>query len=222
MPKISKNTKTNMQTRERVRIHRTMQSILREEKNSMSNFIYTKKLKKSLSNEANNHFIETNVQKTDNVTSENSFIDELRSWVIQFHITRRSVSKLLNLLRKFGWKYLPKDSRTLMITPRSVEIEEKAGGKMWYNGIKNNLISIFSRLNRDIVVELNFNIDGLPLFKSSLLSFWPILANIHGMYSTRKDCLYIVHIVVITLMITLMITFMILLFIMLIKCLHFE
>lgn len=181
MPKISKNTKKNMQTRERVRIHRTMQSILREEKNSISDFIYTKKLKKSLSNEVNNHFIETNVQRIDNVTTENSFIDELRSWVIQYHITRRSVSKLLNLLRKFGWKYLPKDSRTLMITPRSVEIEEKAGGKMWYNGIKNNLTSIFSRLNRDIVVELNFNIDGLPLFKSSLLSFWPILANIHGM-----------------------------------------
>lgn len=40
-------------------------------------------------------------------------------------------------------------------------------------------------LNRNISISLNFNVDGLPIFKSSKQTFWPILATIHEMPHIR-------------------------------------
>lgn len=39
------------------------------------------------------------------------------------------------------------------------------------------------------ILELNFNIDGLPISKSSLKSVWPILVNVNG-----KDSVFVVAI----------------------------
>lgn len=79
-----------------------------------------------------------------------------------------------------GLHELPKDCRTLMQTPRYLEISSVAGGQFWYNGIAKNLRLIFSRLNHDITIQLMFNMDGLPIFKSSQRCFWPILASIYS------------------------------------------
>lgn len=77
---------------------------------------------------------------------------------------------------------LPNDYRSLLSTPRYINITEVGGGHMWYNGIATNLRNIFKKLNEDITIHLNFNMDGLPLFKSSKNCFWPILASIQGKY----------------------------------------
>lgn len=77
---------------------------------------------------------------------------------------------------------IPKDYRSLLRTPRHIEISPVSGGQLWYNGIKTNLQRIFSKLDEDIHVALNVNVDGIPLFKSSQRCFWPILASIHGSY----------------------------------------
>lgn len=77
---------------------------------------------------------------------------------------------------------LPRDYRALLSTPRSVEIKKVAGGELWYNGIASNLMTIFSKLSHDITISLTFNMDGLPLFKSSQTCFCPILGLIHGAY----------------------------------------
>lgn len=79
--------------------------------------------------------------------------------------------------------YLPSDARTVMRTPKNIEIVEKANGKLWYNGIRINLQKIFEFVNKDIQIQLNFNVDGIPLYNSSKKEFWPILANIHSMYT---------------------------------------
>lgn len=75
---------------------------------------------------------------------------------------------------------LPKDFRALVRTPRNLEISTVGGGQQWYNGIKTNLQNIFPKLSEDMEISLKFNMDGLPLFKSSQRCFWPILASIHG------------------------------------------
>lgn len=75
---------------------------------------------------------------------------------------------------------MPKDYRTLLQTPKIVNIVPAAGGHLWYNGIEKNLLYIFSKLDKDLEIELNFNIDGLPIFNSTQRGFWPILGNIHG------------------------------------------
>lgn len=75
---------------------------------------------------------------------------------------------------------MPTDYRTLQRTPKSVEIFSAGGGQYWYNGIENNLKLIFSKLDKNISIQMSFNVDGLPIFKSSQRSFWPILGNIHS------------------------------------------
>lgn len=96
------------------------------------------------------------------------------------NINKRAVTALLQILRSAGATSLPKDSRSPLETPRQVEIVDLAGGKYWHNGLEKCLIEIFSQLSVNLCIELNINMDGLPLFKSSPIVLWPILANIHG------------------------------------------
>lgn len=132
--------------------------------------------------------------------------DLLRTWINCHGITTRAVNDLLQIFKKSGImklkkinnlchgfslmiffdlldvKNLPTDYRTLLRTPKTVKIVSAAGGQLWYNGIESNLQNVFSKLNKNISIELNFNVDGLPIFKSSQRCFWLILANIHSNY----------------------------------------
>lgn len=46
----------------------------------------------------------------------------LASWAVRNHCTQACVKELLNILRHHGHSDLPKDSRTLLKTPRNVPI----------------------------------------------------------------------------------------------------
>lgn len=70
-----------------------------------------------------------------------------------------------NLL--LGHHSLPNDYRSLLRTPRFIDLLPVGGGQLWYNGIGKSLKNIFSNLNEDISITLDFNMDGLPIFKSS-------------------------------------------------------
>lgn len=118
-----------------------------------------------------------------NVDNENesTLKSKLRDWVNSYRISKRAVDNLLSILKSSGINSLPKNHRTLLETPTDIKINELAGGKFWYNGIENSLKSIFSTLDSDISISLNFSVDGLPLYNSSKICFWPILASIHGL-----------------------------------------
>lgn len=113
--------------------------------------------------------------------------EKLKEWASTFSISTRALDSLLNILRSsdviIDSSLLPKNHRTILKTPLNVPTTEIAGGELWYNGLEKSLKNIFSTLNHDIVVSLNFNIDGIPIYKSSKISFWPILANIYGSYT---------------------------------------
>ena len=86
------------------------------------------------------------------------------------------------VLNDHGHK-LPKDSRTILKTPRSVDVEEKCGGKYAYVGIASALfkyISLNLDMSTDWKIVIKVNIDGVPLWTSSNLQFWPILACINN------------------------------------------
>lgn len=51
--------------------------------------------------------------------------------------------------------------------------------RYWHQGVENCLRKALEQLDRPLSISLNFNIDGLPIHKSSLKNFWPILCNIH-------------------------------------------
>lgn len=115
-------------------------------------------------------------------TREPQIEDNLRVWANEHRISKRALNGLLSVLRSNGISSLPKNYRTLQETPVNIEIVRTAGGQLFHNGLRNCITNIFSTVTRDITINLKFNIDGLPLYKSSKISFWPILASIAGMW----------------------------------------
>lgn len=166
MPKIRNTSKKAVANRNRVRFHRKVKSILENQRKMFEVFMNAKE------------------QNTDDV--RNDHIDSnqrtLRNWAIQYRIKRGALSDLLKILKSLGIDWLPIDSRTFLKTPNRVGINNVAGGKMWYRGIAENIMNVFAGLKSDIVVSLNFNVDGMALFKSSKKQIWPILVSIHGKF----------------------------------------
>ncbi|XP_055522712.1 uncharacterized protein LOC129716893 [Wyeomyia smithii] len=112
------------------------------------------------------------------------FSDNLKEWALQYNIRHKALGKLLLLLRDhYDDVNLPIDPRTLLGSPKNTgsRCSSISGGKYWHQGLGNCLRCTFKDLSSDISIQLNINIDGVPLHKSSRAQFWPILANIHGM-----------------------------------------
>lgn len=98
--------------------------------------------------------------------------------MLDYNTSKNSVNSLLSILRSEGLN-LPKDVRTLMNTPRHHTIISMQPGNYIHFGLKKMLLVILNfhkhYLNAFDEIKLSFNIDGLPLSKSSKQVFWPIL-----------------------------------------------
>ncbi|XP_040175140.1 uncharacterized protein LOC120908293 [Anopheles arabiensis] len=120
------------------------------------------------------------------LTDDLSFKGALRVWVLEANISHRRTNVLLDLLRKHNHPELPRDARTFLETPsanttRSL-VSTISGGQLWYQGIASSLKSYFRLVTPDVnEMELIFFVDGLPLHRSGLTQFWPILMRIHDM-----------------------------------------
>ena len=105
-------------------------------------------------------------------------INEVRSWALSTNIPHQHLGQLLAILRQY-FPNLPKDPRTLLKTPDVYDIKEMVGGFYYHFGIektvKQKLMEHQGINILDQIVTLQLNIDGLPLFKSSSMQFWPIL-----------------------------------------------
>lgn len=68
-----------------------------------------------------------------------------------------------------------------MQTPKKVVTVEKCGVHYAYFGVASGILKVLSQ-HPGIVEHLHlcFNVDGVPLFKSSNLQMWPILCNFHN------------------------------------------
>lgn len=109
-----------------------------------------------------------------------NFTDSLRMWVSNHRITASAANALLKILNLAGFTFLPKDARTFMKTPTNLPIKILENGKIWYFGLRKTLVDVFRNIDHQTSITLDFNFDGLPVFKSSNLQFWPILASIKG------------------------------------------
>lgn len=107
--------------------------------------------------------------------------DFLRSWVSQSNVPHMHVNKLIRFLKKNGHPTLPNDCRTLMKTPTSRNVIPMHPGNYVHIGLKNGIdhfLESFANENLPNELKLDFNIDGLPLSKSSSNCFWLILCRI--------------------------------------------
>lgn len=106
--------------------------------------------------------------------------ENLTIWSLKHNLSQSSLNDLLNILRNYGLK-LPKDSLRLLSTPKICNIIEMGQGQFWYNGVANCVNIAISTIENPPSLSLVFNVDGLPLFRSSPLEFWPILMKIDEM-----------------------------------------
>ena len=116
-----------------------------------------------------------------NYDEEFSLRDELAGWALQFNVPQVAVNTLLQILHQYH-SDLPLDSRSLLSTPRSTMITKLPGGGEYIHfGLKRGIeemINSSDLASFDGHLKLQFNVDGLPLFKSSGKCIWPILCMI--------------------------------------------
>ena len=105
-------------------------------------------------------------------------ICKLSAWAVRNRCTRIAVNELLSILRNCGLE-LPKDSRTLVNTPRVVITSKLCVGNYCYYGLPKGILNRLHALHtvHSNKMELFVNVDGLPLFKSSSIQLWPILCS---------------------------------------------
>ena len=111
---------------------------------------------------------------------------KLQHWASTFSVPLVAVTALLLILRMY-LPNLPKDARTLLGTQSKIAVERLGGGEYYHFGLAKGILSKLSSIlhlpNYLRVLKLQFNIDGLPLFKSSKIQFWPILCMIDCDYT---------------------------------------
>lgn len=153
-----------------------------------------------------NENIDTNLDSCEDVeiTPENSkrrldVKEDVKAWALKHNITHAAVGDLLKMLQEhMPYSGFPSDPRTLLKTPRRVNIEYIEGGQLYHFGIESQIekylkggIKLFCLPNHPNlnvsknIITLKVGIDGLPISKSSNLQFWPILASIDQAVSNK-------------------------------------
>ena len=114
---------------------------------------------------------------------ESSLKSKLCKLATDFGATHNLIDHLLKILREEGHKELPATARTLLHT-KSVTVEEKSGVKCVFYGMREQLKFHLSAYPQELLravtnIELSFNLDGIPIFKSSKSDLWPFLCAVH-------------------------------------------
>lgn len=134
--------------------------------------------------------------RTDQGTDTNiTFQQKLSQWAIEQNITHTALKKLLGILKENvssnDLERLPLDSRTLLNTPLSTGVQKMGEGSYVYFGIRETIINLCAQYRLTLTLADSFcisvNIDGLPIFKSSSKSFWPILCRITSIDALKSE-----------------------------------
>ncbi|XP_060772163.1 uncharacterized protein LOC132883046 isoform X1 [Neoarius graeffei] len=116
---------------------------------------------------------------------ESGLHQKLKHWAASFSVPLIAITALLTVLRT-SHPELPKDARTLLGTKPAVPLQTVGNGEYFYFGLAKGILSKLSTIYLPDVIQtirVQFNIDGLPIFKSTRLQFWPILALIDCDYT---------------------------------------
>nr|CAI5841124.1 unnamed protein product [Callosobruchus analis] len=131
--------------------------------------------------ELNNQSITKNTEHETSNGCLLSFKDELQLWAVSHSIPQNAVTDLLGILRHHTSYVLPKDCRTLLKTPRAIEILQLGNGSYCHFGLKSIINKMYHERKINNLpssnIELLVNIDGLPISKSSSAALWPILCS---------------------------------------------
>ncbi|XP_065682929.1 uncharacterized protein LOC124816529 isoform X4 [Hydra vulgaris] len=112
-------------------------------------------------------------------SNEESLRNDLADLAFTSKMTHVQVNGVLSVLRKHGFD-VPKDSRTLVKSTRTIVTYKKCGGDYLYFGLRKIITQSLEIDDSNEILNLKVNVDGIPLYKSSSLQFWPILCSINN------------------------------------------
>ena len=78
-----------------------------------------------------NDDIDNFIKHVNTTIEQESFLDQIKSWVIKNRISRETTNELLSILKNNGHS-IPSDYRTILNIPKSIETQSKCGGKYIY------------------------------------------------------------------------------------------
>ncbi|XP_076280281.1 uncharacterized protein LOC143209033 [Lasioglossum baleicum] len=110
-------------------------------------------------------------------------IRDIRQWALMDPpIPHTRLEILMDILRKHSYPTLPKTAKTFLATAcnnYTIESFNGTNDEFVYFGISKVLEKCVNpEIHKSSEIPLMFNVDGLPLFKSSKKQFWPILCKI--------------------------------------------
>ncbi|XP_031338320.1 uncharacterized protein LOC116167192 isoform X1 [Photinus pyralis] len=134
---------------------------------------------------------------------DNNITPKLKNWSLQHNITHGAINDLLRLLKTTQIPdNLPLDARTLLGTARTIHTKLIEPGEYYHFGLRSclkRLVNISGDVTDKLsVLEININIDGLPLSKSSNSQVYPILCNIVGCNSVEMPNLWMMLLILLT------------------------
>ncbi|EFN76345.1 hypothetical protein EAI_06447, partial [Harpegnathos saltator] len=104
----------------------------------------------------------------------------IREWAMLHNIEHFAINNLLSILKP-DHPELPLDARTLLRTPKQINVKYVDPGIYYHFGIEHCVINLLLQNSNSITsncIELLINIDGLPIAKSSSSQLYPILCSI--------------------------------------------
>lgn len=107
---------------------------------------------------------------------------KVRDWALKHNVTNNSLSDILIIFNECGI-VLPKDARTILNTPRKIEVFPVPPGHYHHFNLRHILETICLDLGHKCpqALEIFINIDGLPISNSSFGQLWPILGRVAGL-----------------------------------------
>lgn len=145
--------------------------------------------KENVSKELNKNNQNSEVDELQNICaeiisgSEDSLISDINKWAVDNNITRAAFNDLLRVLNKWHIS-VPTCAETLIVRQTS-EIKTVHPGSYLHIGLEKQLRRLSPIIENMPTVVLDIGIDGLPLFKSSAESLWPILGKLFPQQNTE-------------------------------------
>lgn len=105
-----------------------------------------------------------------------SAAEEFALIAAKHNMTHANINDVLSFCRRRGISGLPKDARTVMKTERKACLDQN--DSFVHFGLEQGIRQAVGSGQVPSCIELQGNIDGIPLFKSSQTTFWPILCRV--------------------------------------------
>lgn len=108
----------------------------------------------------------------------------LQKFTVEYNVQRSAITVLLHFFNHF-FPQLPLDSRTLLGTPKVLDVINMSPGKYIHMGLENHLIEIVRKSGSvPNTLKISINVDGVPIHRDSKENnFWLILGKLKNIKS---------------------------------------